>query len=148
MLFSAKFLPSWREASIPNASMHICNRAFYCVIKASALLCVLGICHMPSVDITKFYGKRRFTSVPSRSSASFLPCLVFQKKKPTWANHHHLSWFLYCVYPTKPPARYFIFYSKIALQPISYATRVFSAKMHVTKIFTAEKVMIKILGTW
>ena len=103
---------------------------------------------MPSRDITKFYGKRRFTSVPSRSLASFLPCLVFQKKKPSWANHHHLSWFLYCVYPTKQPARYFIFYSKIALQPISYVARVFSAKMHVTKIFTAEKIMIKILGTW
>ena len=149
MLFSVKFLPSWREVSISNARMLVYNWAFYWVIKASALaVCSWHFVTWPSIDVTNFYGKPNFTSVPSRSLASFLLCLVFQKKKPT------LGQIIIChdfctvyIQPNHQPD-ILSFTSKIALQPISYVARVFSAKVHVTKIFTAEKIMIKIPGTW
>lgn len=54
--------------------MHVCNSALYYVVTASTLLCVLGL-----IDVSKFYGKCEFKSVPSRPSTSFFATVVHFK---------------------------------------------------------------------
>lgn len=66
-----------------------------------------------------------------------LQCSVFQNMKPTLGtNHHHLSWFLYCVCQNKLSTSYFIFYGKVDLWPMSYVAKIFAAKKLTVKYRT------------
>ena len=46
---------------------------------------------------------------------------------------------------TKLSTSYFVFYGKIALQPIRYMAKIFAMKMLVAKMFVAKKLPAKIL---
>ena len=149
MLFSVKFLPPWREVSISNARMLVCNWAFYCVIKASALaVCSWHFVTWPSIDVTKFYGKRNFTSVPSRSLASFLPCLVFQKKKPT------LGQIIIChdfctvyIQPNHQPD-ILSFTAKLPYSQLVMWQEYFQQKCMWQRYLQQRRLWLKIPGTW
>ena len=68
-----------------------------------------------------------------------LHCSVLQNQKPALgANHHHLSWFLYDIYQNKLSTSHFTFYGKIVLWPISYAGKMFTAKMLAAKVLTVK----------
>lgn len=79
-------------------------------------------------------------------SLFLLQCSVFQDKKPTLgANQSSVMIFmiLYCICLAKLSIRYFIFYGKIALMPISYLMEMFAVETLVTKMSMANMLMEK-----
>ena len=100
---------------------------FYWAVKASTPLYVLGI-------LSCVHGEMFQSSMENEGSTLcpqglfLLQCFKI-KKSTLRTNHCYLSWSLYCILQTKLSTSYFSSYDTIALWPITYAVKIFRAKM-------------------
>ena len=112
-----------------------------------SVLCSWHVVTCPLTEVPTFYGKCGCNSAASKPSVSacFSSNVVdFKIRNQLWGQiaviHHD-----FCILcQTKLSTSHFIFYGKIASQPISYAASMFVAIMLVAKISTAEIFTAKI----
>ena len=146
--FSLKFPPSLREVSDSKHQGAHLYLSFACHCESLfAVLCSRHVVTCPLTDVPTFYGKCGCNSAASKPSVSacFSSNVVGFKIRNQLLGQIAVIYHDFCILcQTKLSTSHFIFYGKIASQPISYAANMFVAIMLVAKISTAEIFTAKI----